>query len=91
MDKDKLLSMAKTMKWVPVVMGLLCLLIGAISLFVKTEDAEAKRNIMLFALMGVMGLAIMVFGMANSSLFEALASLEEKNAASSEDDLDILP
>ena len=89
MNKEKLQSMAKTMKWVPMLIGILALFIGGVSLFVKTEDPEVKRGIMLFALLGIVGLTCMVFGIAMSHVFDALAELpsqEEKE----DDDLDIM-
>ena len=89
MNKEKLQSMAKTMKWVPILIGVLAIFIGVVSLFVKTEDAEVKRGIVMFAILGVLGLATMIFGMAISSLFEALGELnlsQEKE----DDDLDIM-
>lgn len=89
MNKEKLLSMAKTMKWAPIFIGVVAIVIGIFSLFVKTEDPEVKRSVILFAILGVLGLVAMVFGLAISSLFEALAEAktpEEKE----DDDLDIL-
>lgn len=89
MNKEKLLSMAKTMKWAPIFIGVVAIVIGIFSLFVKTEDPEVKRSVVLFAILGVLGLLTMVFGLAISSLFEALAEAktpEEKE----DDDLDIL-
>ena len=89
MNKEKLLSMAKTMKWAPIFIGVVAIVIGIFSLFVKTEDPEIKRGVVLFAILGVLGLLTMVFGLAISSLFEALAEAktpEEKE----DDDLDIL-
>ena len=89
MNKEKLLTMAKTMKWVPIFIGVVAMVIGIFSLFVKTEDPETKRSVVLFAILGILGLLAMVFGLAISSVFEALAethSPEEKE----DDDLDIL-
>ncbi len=89
MNKEKLISLSKTMKWVPVLIGVVAILIGALSLFVKTDDPEAKRSILLFAILGVIGLGTMVFGIAISSLFEALA-LFRQGEENDDDDLDII-
>ena len=89
MNKEKLLSMAKTMKWVPILIGIVGIAIGIFSLFLKTEDPETTRSIVLFALLGILGLFGMVFGLALSNLFEALAE-REKPAEGDDDDLDVL-
>jgi len=88
MEKEKILSTGKTLKWLSVVLGVVLLLGAAIALFFKTEDPSTKTNVLLFAILGAIGVATMLFGMAIAGLYEAVGAIERKNDA--DDDVDIL-
>lgn len=88
MEKEKILSTGKTLKWLSVVLGVVLLLGAAIALFFKTEDPSTKTNVLLFAILGAIGVATMLFGMAIAGLYEAVGAIEKKNDA--DDDVDIL-
>ena len=88
MEKEKILSTGKTLKWLSVVLGAVLLLGAAIALFFKTEDPSTKTNVLLFAILGAIGVATMLFGMAIAGLYEAVGAIEKKNDA--DDDVDIL-
>ena len=77
MEQNKLLSMAKAMKYVPLLLGVLCIILGAVWLFVSMEGN--KQDLMFFSLFGIVGLAVTILGMALSNVLEALASIEEKS------------
>ena len=89
MDKEKLSSMAKAMKWIPVILGVAALLIAVASMFIKTPEESQKVTILLFALLGFMGIAIIVFGMGCSAILDAVAS-SQKEKADDADDIDIM-
>ncbi len=88
MEKEKILSTGKTLKWLSVVLGVVLLLGAAIALFFKTGDPSTKTNVLLFAILGAIGVATMLFGMAIAGLYEAVGAIERKNDA--DDDVDIL-
>lgn len=88
MEKSKLESMAKTMKWIPVALGVVSLLLAAVALLVKMEDAAAKANILSFASLGLSGIALIVFGVGMSTTLSAIAELE---VGKEEDEDEILP
>ncbi len=78
MAKEKLLSMAKTMKYLSLTLGVLFLGVAAVSLFLKTEDPTLKTTVMLFALVGMNALGFVVFGSGLASLLEHEANEKEK-------------
>jgi len=84
---DKTKSMAKTMKYVPIALGVACLILGVAALFLKME-LETKVSVFIFALFGVIGLFGMVLGAGLSALFEARE--ERKTSSLDDDDVDIL-
>ena len=83
MEQNKLLSMAKAMKYVPVLLGVLCIVLGAVWLFVSMEGN--KQDLMFFCLFGIVGLAVTVLGMALSNVLEALALIQEKSPEDGDD------
>lgn len=89
MDRSKIESMAKAMKYVPILVGILCLVFGLLSLFLKMEG-EAKQNILYFALFGMIGLVTMVFGIGLSTLFDIKAREEKTSSTDDDDDVNIL-
>ncbi|MCR5348998.1 MAG: hypothetical protein K6E59_05285 [Bacilli bacterium] len=90
MDKEKISSMAKAMKWVPSVLGILAILLAGFCLLLKMEDAQEKTNIMLFALLALFGVGMIAFGMGFSAVLDALALQSDKKEADDDADLDIL-
>ena len=88
MEPEKMTSMAKTVKWVMVLLGVVAMLLAALSLLLKTEDPSVKTDILVFASFGLSGIVLMVLGLAFHSLFESLKSVAPKTE--SEDDVDIL-
>jgi len=86
MDNIKLRSMSRTIKWVPTLVGVLSIALGAVGLFLKTEDPEIKTNVMLFATLGILGLTLIIVGMGLSGLYEGIANLPKIEA----DDDDLL-
>lgn len=87
MDPQKMKSMAKTVKWVPTLVGVLAIILGAIGLFLKTEDQTVKISVLLFAALGILGLTLIIMGMSLSGLYDALAELPG-NQNHEEDGLD---
>ena len=79
-------SLAKTMKWVPMVLGIVSLLLGAVALLVKMEDAPTKSNMLLFAAFGLFGIVTIVFGLGLSYAFASLSRIEEKTSSLEEED-----
>ena len=89
MDQNKLSSMAKAMKWIPGLLGAVSLLLAAVALFVKMEDESAKQGILSFASLGLTGIAMIVFGVGNSTLLEAVKDLRADKSETI-DDIDIM-
>ena len=89
MEKDKMTSMAKTVKWVMVLLGVTAMLLAALSLLLKTEDAAVKSDILIFAAFGLSGIVLMILGFTLSSVFEGMKSLAPKGEDDDED-IDIL-
>jgi len=75
--------MAKAMKYVPVLLGVLCIVLGAVWLFVSMEGN--KQDLMFFSLFGIVGLAVTILGMALSNVLEALAAIQEKSPEDGDD------
>lgn len=82
-------SMAKIMKWIPIILGLVSFLLGVVALLVKMENEEAKYQMLLFAAFGLFGLLLMVLGMGFSSVFETLGRLEEKSSCDEDEEEDL--
>ena len=89
MDKEKIAPLAKVMKWIPIVLGAAAVLLAAVSLVFKMEDPQEKANVMLFALLALIGVGFIVFGVGVSSVLEALGNPAKKEE-DGDDDLDIL-
>ena len=79
--------MAKVMKWVPVLLGIVCLLLGFVALMVKMEDETTKSNMLLFAAFGLFGLCCMVFGFGFSALFETVGRIDDKTSTLEDEDI----
>ena len=89
MEKNKLESMAKVMKWAPVVLGLLAMLFAVLSMTLSTEKSSDKTQILIFAAFGIFGIVTMVFGLGMAYLFMAVTSLSEKSEPEVIDDHDV--
>ena len=87
MEENKLRSMAKTMKYLPALIGALFIVVAAFSLFLKTEDPSLKLTVLLFVLMGAVGIMMALFGMALSALLEKAA---KEKAPEEDSDADVL-
>ena len=79
-------SSAKTIKWVGVLLGLAFLVLGAMSLLLKTEDPTVKESVIRFAELGLLGLGVVVLSLGMESILSALSRIEEKSSDESEDD-----
>lgn len=80
-------SMAKAMKAIPLVLLVVCLILGLISLFIQMEEAT-KTNILFFALFGIVGLGLTVLGFGLSALLEKKG--ENEKTSPFDDDVDIV-
>lgn len=89
MEKNKLESMAKVMKWAPVVLGLLAMLFAVLSMTLSTEQSSDKTQILIFAAFGIFGIVTMVFGLGMAYLFMAVTALAEKSEKEVIDDHDV--
>lgn len=88
MDKTKLLNMAKTMKWAPVVLGLLSMVFALATMMLQVGSNGEKGEILIFAAFGIFGVVTMVFGLGMAYLFQALVEITEKVEKGEENELD---
>ena len=79
-------NVAKTVKWVGVLLGLAFLVLGAMSLLLKTEDPTVKESVIRFAELGLLGLALVVVSLGMESILICLGRVEAKTSDKSEDD-----
>ena len=86
MKDNKTASTAKGLRYVGILVGIAFLVLGVMSLVLKTEDQANKESIIRFAECGLLGLGIIVVGLGFDAVLNALANLEEKSSKDSEDD-----
>lgn len=79
---------SKTLKWVGIVLGIAFLVLGAMSLLLKTEDAAAKDSIIRFASLGLTGLSLIVVMTGVEAILSSLSRIEEKTSGEPEDEDD---
>ena len=90
-DSNSAFSMAKVMKWVPILLGIVSLFLGVVALMVKMDNEAAKANMLLFGAFGLFGVTMMVFGLGISSAFEFIGRIDEKTSQLTESEDDIPP
>ena len=86
MKDDNASSSAKGLRYAGILVGIAFLILGAMSLMLKTEDEASKENAIRFAELGLLGLAMMVIGLGFDKVLSSLAKVEEKTSKEFEDD-----
>ena len=79
---------SKTVKWVGIILGIAFLVLGAMSLLLKTEDAATKESVIRFAELGLLGLALIVVSTGIEAILSSLSRIEEKTSGDPEDEED---
>ena len=91
MNTNATSNMAKAMKWIPILLGVVSLILAGVTLLVKMEDATSKYTLLLFAFFGLFGISLMVVGYGFSAMFESLSRIEEKPSREGDEDEEIPP
>ena len=86
MKDDKTLSSAKTLRYAGILLGIAFLVLGAMSLLLKTEDEASKESAIRFAELGLLGLTVMIMGLGLEGALKSLAYIETKSSNEFEDD-----